>query len=274
MQNSLINDINDYISYLNSKGLYVTVHGKLVGGLLEHNIHGNPYCSFVKTNDEAWNNCIKCQQKVFNAYSKDYLFGMCWAGVEEYVFYVDSKTFISVSGYGINKEKANKRISNLKEKFCFSKKELEMVWEQGLKHSEEDVQELKILIKPLCHMISLLQLLIGDVLIGQSKNKTFDSILSYVERNYMQDISIQHIAETCSCSKSTISHLFKEYTGSSVKKYINTLRLNQAKKLIKASDLPISNIALLCGFASINYFSAAFKNEMGISPTEYRKQMQ
>jgi AraC-like DNA-binding protein len=273
MQNSLINDINDYISYLNSKGLYVTVHGKLVGGLLEHNIHGNPYCSFVKTNDEAWNNCIKCQQKVFNAFNNDYRFGMCWAGVEEYVFYVDSKTFISVSGYGINKEKAEKRIKEFSNKYCFKKQEVLKIYEQGLKHEKEDEEKLKVLIKPLCHMISLLELMIGDVKNYDSKNKTFDSILAFVERNYMHDISIQHIAETCSCSKSTISHLFKEYTGSSVKKYINTLRLNQAEKLIKASDLPISNIALLCGFASINYFSSAFKNEFGISPTEYRKKV-
>lgn len=272
MQNSLISDINNYINYLNTKGLYVTVHGKLVGGMLEHNIHSNPYCSFIKTNDEAWNNCIKCQQKVFNAFSNDYIFGMCWAGVEEYVFYVDSKTFISVSGYGINKEKANKRINNLNEKFYFDKNELEKVWEQGLKHNVENTDELKVLIKPLCHMISLLSLMIGDSIHQETKNKTFDSILAYAERNYMQEITIQHIAAACACSQSTVSHLFKEYTNKSVKKYINDLRINQAKKLLLASDLPISNISFLCGYTNTNYFSSAFKKETGVSPKEYRNE--
>ena len=89
MKNKLIEDINNYISHLNSAGLYVSVHGKTTGGLLEHNIHENPFCSFVKTNDEVWGKCVKCQQKVFCESNKDYFFGMCHAGVEEYVFFVD-----------------------------------------------------------------------------------------------------------------------------------------------------------------------------------------
>ena len=103
-------DINNYISYLNSKGFSVSVHGKNIGGLIENNIHNNPYCTFVKTKDEAWKKCVQCQQNVFNAYNNDYLFGMCYAGVEEYVFYVNDKTFISISGYGIDKEKAEKLV--------------------------------------------------------------------------------------------------------------------------------------------------------------------
>ena len=102
MQKGLIKDINSYISFLNGKGLAVSVHGKIINGLIEHNLHKNPYCSFIKTDDDAWARCVKCQQKVFNACNNDFLFGMCWAGVEEYVFYVDSKTFVSVSGYGID----------------------------------------------------------------------------------------------------------------------------------------------------------------------------
>ena len=274
MQNTLINDINNYISYLNSKGLSVSVHGKTVGGLIEHNIHRNPYCTYVKTCDEAWDYCVRCQQKVFNAYGSDLLFGMCWAGVEEYVFYVDSKTFISVGGYGIDKEKANKRINYLSQEFLFDKSKLLSVYEQGLKHDREEIDQLKTLIKPLCHMISLLELMIGSISESGSKNKTFDSILAFVERNYMQEISIQHIADACACCQSTVSHLFKEHTNQSVKKYISTLRLNQAEKLMSASDLSISNIALLCGFTNTNYFSTAFKKEFGVSPSEYRRKKQ
>lgn len=270
MQNQLIKDINSYISYLNSKGLSISVHGKIVGGLLEHNIHKNPYCCFVKTNDDAWTNCIKCQQKVFNACNNDCLFGMCWAGVEEYVFYVDSKVFISVSGYGINKQKATERIERLSQNFYFDKSELLTVYDKGLKHKKENAEELKTLIKPLCYMLSLLQLSIGDISQSQTKNKTFDSILAFVERNIMQDITIRTIAEACSYSESTVSHLFKKYTNQSVKKYINNLRIKQAEKLLVTSDLPIGNIALLCGFGNTNYFSTAFKKQNGINPTEYR----
>ena len=271
MQNSLINDINDYISYLNSKGLYVTVHGKLVGGLLEHNIHGNPYCSFVKTNDEAWNNCIKCQQKVFNAYSKDYLFGMCWAGVEEYVFYVDAKTFVSVSGYGIDREKASQRIKRLSQRFKFDEKETLKIYEKALMH-QVNCEEMEILVKPLCHMLSLLQLSIGDVSQSGSSSKIFDSVLAFVHGNFTQNITLQSIAEACSCSESTVSHLFKEYTNQPAKKYINDLRIKRAEKFLITTDLPVGTIADFCGFDNTNYFSTAFKKKFGISPQQFRQQ--
>ena len=138
MKNNLINDINNYINYLNAKGLSVSVHGKTISGLIENNIHKNSYCTFIKTRDEAWKQCVKCQQKVLKAYNNDYLFGMCHAGVEEYVFYVDDKTFISISGYGIDKEKAVERINRLSYEYHFDKSELLTVYEQGLMHKKEN----------------------------------------------------------------------------------------------------------------------------------------
>lgn len=272
MRNKLTNDIDNYISYLNSKGLSISVHGKVIGGLVEHNIHNNSYCSFIKANDEAWSHCVTCQQKVFNAYNNDFLFGMCYAGVEEYIFYVDSKTFVSVSGYGINSEKASERMNRLSQKFYFDKSELMTIYNQGLKHEKENIDELKILIKPLCHMLSLLQISIGDISQIETKNKTFDSIIAFVQRNSMQDITLRNISDACACSESTVSHLFKEYTDQSVKKYINGLRLKRAEKLLLTSDIPITNIALLCGYANTNYFSTAFKKHFGLSPVKYRSQ--
>lgn len=270
MKDNLISDINNYISYLNSKGFSVSVHGKNIGGLIENNIHNNPYCTFVKTNDEAWKKCVQCQQNVFNAYNSDYLLGMCYAGVEEYVFYVDDKTFISISGYGIDKEKAEKRMERLSCEYHFDKSELLTVYEQGLMHKKENISELKILVKPLCHMLSLLQITIGDIRSIESKSKTFDSILAFVQRNIMQDITLRSIADACACSESTVSHLFKEYTNQSVKKYMNNLRIKQAERLLVTTDLPIGNIAILCGFADANYFSTAFKKSVGLSPVKYR----
>lgn len=270
MKNELIDDINNYISYLNTRGLSVSVHGRLISGLLEHNIHSNPFCSFVKTSDEAWERCVKCQQKVFHAHSNGSFFGMCHAGVEEYVFYVNAKTFISVSGYGINKERAEKRIRRLSRDFNLNQSELLKIYGHGLKHEAENIDELKVFVKPLCHMLSLLQLTTGDISEAETKSKAFDSVLSYVQRNMMQDITLRDIAQACACSESTVSHLFKEYMGQPVKKYINSLRMKQAEKLLLTSDLSISDVAVLCGFANTNYFSTAFKKQNGVNPTEYR----
>lgn len=88
----------------------------------------------------------------------------------------------------------------------------------------------------------------------------------------MQDISVRNIADACACSESTVSLLFNEYTNQSVKKYILNARIEQAQKLLRNSDIPITNIALLCGFSNSNYFTTIFKKITGTSPSLYRTQ--
>ena len=161
-------------------------------------------------------------------------------------------------------------MERLSYEYHFDKSELLTVYEQGLKHKKENISKLKTLVKPLCHMLSLLQITIGDIRLIESKSKTFDSILAFVQRNIMQDITLRSIADACACSESTVSHLFKEYTNQSVKKYINNLRIKQAERLLLTTDLPIGNIAILCGFTDTNYFSTAFKKSVGLSPVKYR----
>lgn len=270
MKNQLIQDINQYISYLKQMGFFISVHGKGIGGLLENNIHTNPFCLLIKTDPEAWQKCIRCQKKVYASYQKGQLFGMCHAGVEEYVFFVSDKTFVSVSGYGIHQEQAHTRLHRISQDFCLEYDELCLVYENGLKHETEDVEALTVLVKPLCHMLYLLQLLLVEIPETETKSTLFDALLAFVQHHFMDDITIRDIAEACACSVSTVCHLFKQHTGLSIKKYISFLRIKQAKKFLTTSDMPIGTVALMCGFSNINYFATAFKKHTGMTPTDYR----
>ena len=57
----------------------------------------------------------------------------------------------------------------------------------------------------------------------------------------------------------------------SIMDYVNGLRLNKAKSLLRDSKLSMEEIADACGFSSANYLGLVFKKEMGISPLNYRK---
>lgn len=155
--------------------------------------------------------------------------------------------------------------------FCLREENLTRMYQENLNHTAEDENRLRVLIKPLCHMINMMQIYLSDVEEGSCGSSLFDSILGYVQLNFMQDISIQDIASACSCSISTVSHLFKENTGCSVKAYVIKLRIGQAEKLLATSDLPINRIASICGFENADYFSTLFKKSTGFSPKEYRK---
>ena len=72
------------------------------------------------------------------------------------IYLIDDKMFISVSGYGIDREKAYQRIEKLAEDFYLKKEELFRVYENHLKHEKEDPEELNILIKDMRENLQLI----------------------------------------------------------------------------------------------------------------------
>jgi len=95
----------------------------------------------------------------------------------------------------------------------------------------------------------------------------------YVEKNYMQEISLSHIAEYVGLSVSHFSALFKQHTNDSFINYLNQIRIQKAKELLLEPDLKIYQVAEIVGFSSVPYFNRVFKNVTGWSPNEYRKGM-
>ena len=60
-------------------------------------------------------------------------------------------------------------------------------------------------------------------------------------------------------------------TGKGPIEYFLNLKIAEAKRLLREEKLPVSKISDLLGYSSIHAFSRAFKNAVGLSPSEYRK---
>lgn len=95
--------------------------------------------------------------------------------------------------------------------------------------------------------------------------------LQFIDEHLTTDISIDDIAFECALSTSRFKAKFKEQMGVTPLYYINSLKINRAKEMLKNSDLSVIDIAFALGFASSNYFSAVFKKFTGYSPVAYRK---
>ena len=65
---------------------------------------------------------------------------------------------------------------------------------------------------------------------------------------------------------------FKKQMGMSPTKYIIKLRTDNAKELLRSTNLTIREIGAICGYDDVNFFRKTFKKEVGISPSEYRKE--
>ena len=282
MIKGLINDIISYIEYLRRQNLDITIHEKqpyifdYMYGLSKYNIHDNPLCVSVKSADDAWTHCIECQKKIYDKLKHGPFWGMCYAGVEEYVFpfYLNDEIigFISVGGYGIDRKSAFLRIEKVSDEYIEDEKLLKQIYDEGLKHEKPDFEYVKSLVMPLSHMLSYFSEHIPkSIITGNSKNLLYSRIVGYINRNFCNVITIDDIANHCNCSASTVSHTFKKYSGYSVGAYINSLRMNKAKVLLLSGIFSIKDISEMAGFSDSNYFTNCFRKYYGISPLKYRK---
>ena len=99
----------------------------------------------------------------------------------------------------------------------------------------------------------------------------FTYAINFLKEYCHEDIDFRVLAARMNLSYDCFRHRFKEITGLSPGKYLSDCRLNNAKRLLKESDLSCTEIALRCGFASSARFSMMFRRSLDLSPAEYRK---
>ena len=93
-----------------------------------------------------------------------------------------------------------------------------------------------------------------------------------MESNFCQpDFSISVIADTYHVSVSRMSVLFKKEMGIGFADYLWQMRLKKAKELLTATELSIDEISLTVGYLNPNSFRRKFKQETGLTPTQFRE---
>lgn len=100
----------------------------------------------------------------------------------------------------------------------------------------------------------------------------WNRILNYMENNYTDpQLSIQKVAKTLGYSDSKLSHIISKMYSSGFRGLIHELRINEGTRLLKDSEMNISEIAYKLGYATPSHFNREFKKRTGFSPTVYRK---
>ena len=101
-----------------------------------------------------------------------------------------------------------------------------------------------------------------------------DKICSYLEMNTDKDFTKELITERFFLSYSHLAAEFKREKGLSMGQYHNEARMKKSAALLRSTLLSVGEIADLLGFSDMLYFSRKFHAFSGVSPTEYRKQVQ
>ena len=96
-------------------------------------------------------------------------------------------------------------------------------------------------------------------------------IRSYVDSHYTQRITIASIAKALFLSESTVSHSFSAEYNLTVTKYILLKRIQESKRYLTETELPIAEIAQRVGFTSLTTYYRNFKQTTGLAPGDYRE---
>jgi AraC-like DNA-binding protein len=95
--------------------------------------------------------------------------------------------------------------------------------------------------------------------------------LIILEGRFREEWTLSKLAEEVGLSRGRLAALFSRQAGSSIHKFLTKVRVRNAEALLERSDLPIGDIALDCGFATIQHFSRVFKEVSGHTPIEFRR---
>jgi AraC-like DNA-binding protein len=95
-------------------------------------------------------------------------------------------------------------------------------------------------------------------------------IMEYIQKNYKKDIAVNDLADHVGLSYSHVRKIFNDETGENIVNYINNMRIEEAQRLLRQSNLNINDIALSLGYNNKQSFNRFFKKYVGINPGEYR----
>ena len=96
----------------------------------------------------------------------------------------------------------------------------------------------------------------------------------WIEANAAEPVGLEHAARYAGLSPFHFLRLFSKVTGVTPHQYLVRTRLRRAARLLSQEDLPITDVALDCGFADLSNFVRTFKRSAGLSPGKFRKKYQ
>ncbi|MDR1952859.1 MAG: AraC family transcriptional regulator [Clostridiales Family XIII bacterium] len=109
--------------------------------------------------------------------------------------------------------------------------------------------------------------------VAEKAMRNMATLFSYIESNYASYISLEAASQIMWFAPGYFTRYFKKYTGVTFMEYLTNFRISKAKEMLIDTVKPVIQIAEETGFSSIKTFNRRFKDQVGVSPSEYRKSM-
>ncbi len=115
---------------------------------------------------------------------------------------------------------------------------------------------------------------VNEIINRDVHNEVLKAMMNYVDKNYMNNITLADIASAGGVSRSLCNSIFNKYTQMTPIEYIMHFRTRKVADLLQSQDLSMSEIAEQTGFSNASYMAETFKKFYKFSPREYKKSLQ
>lgn len=221
--------------------------------ILRQDPHGDAAC---RISDK--NGCLKC------AKTKDLVFYKCHAGLTEAVVPIFDKNGVLayvMFGQIVPQESDSATIARIKNAYPVFSEEVDRI-------PVKSVDELNA-------AATILQAITNYVITNRwvtpGKSEFIRQIDQYIEDHLSQSITMEEICKAFRIGRTRLYELSMDYLGCGLSEYIRKQRIHHAQRMLKDTNLPITDIAYTVGFYDYNHFSRIFKQVTGTSARLYRK---
>ncbi len=121
----------------------------------------------------------------------------------------------------------------------------------------------------LCRVMPGLQL---QKLESQGEADILTRAIRYISQNYREPLTLQGVARSLGVNTYYLSRVFSARMHVSHRRYLNSLRIALARRLLESTDTPITQVCFECGFENLRTFDRVFLSHAGLTPRAYRKQ--
>jgi len=107
---------------------------------------------------------------------------------------------------------------------------------------------------------------------NSSRTSILDDVIYYIDHNYQNNIKLETIAPLFGYNSAYLGKIFNKAVNESFNSYVDHIRIEHSKELLKANKLKVYEISERIGYKNVDYFHKKFKKYVGMSPAEYRKE--
>lgn len=226
--------------------------------------------SVISSTPEPQSDAGSSRTLITNKRLNEYLYSLDKEAMKEYVTGILDDTEASLD-YDRAQLIAIELLLNLTAMYSELTNDHEWLYERK-KELYDQIKELETLADMKLWFIEVYEELIGKLRSGYASDQgAVPKVIAYIEQHYTQELSLQILSQHVHLSKNYLANLFKKETGEGVIDYINKVRLERAKALLRTTELKSSEICVMVGVQDSKYFSKLFKKMEGMTPSEYRE---